>query len=370
MNRILRVVALGAVAALLVAACSSRPVSSPPVSEPPTVSGNSRSVHGNPVNPSADNGQNNGQDGATPEGNTTESKPIDLAKVKPNELGEIMILMYHGISGKEERWARQYENFRKDLETLYSQGYRLVKLTDVLEKNIKVPAGFTPVVLTFDDGQENNFRYIVEDGKLEIDPTSAVGIILDFAKEYLDMGTAATFFVNMSGLPFGQKEHWKDKLRFLVENGMEIGNHTFDHANLGKISSEEVKRQVALQQEGVLEAVPGYQQRSFALPFGIWPKDRDLVKKGDYLGTSYDYKAVLLVGSEPIPSPFDVKFDPYALPRVQAIQSELDRVLGRFQKYPEQRYISDGDPDTITFPTSLSATLNKAAVGSRTTRTY
>ncbi|MCL5046053.1 MAG: hypothetical protein M1598_04585 [Actinobacteria bacterium] len=127
---------------------------------------------------------------------------------------------------------------------------------------------------------------------------------------------------------------------------------------------------MGLQQKGVEEAVPGYKENSFALPFGIWPKDHETVKKGEYQGASYDIKGVLLVGSEPIPSPADVKYDPYALQRVQAIQSELDRVLGRFQRHPEQRYVSDGDPNTITFPGSLSARLNKAAVGNKTVRAY
>ena len=370
MKRTLRIAALIVLLALLATACSPKPSSNPPAGGPPTSgegsgNGNSSAPPGTGIQTGT-----GGQTGTKTGGGAGEPKPIDLTKVKPNELGEIVILEYHGISSKEERWARQYENFRKDLESLYNQGYRLVKLTDVLENNIKVPAGFTPVVLTFDDGQENNFRYLVKDGKREIDRTSAVGIILDFAEAHPDMGTAATFYVNMSGSPFGQRDSWKDKLRFLVDNGMEIGNHTYDHVNLSQMTPEEIRKQMGLQQKGVDEAVPGYKENSFALPFGIWPKDREMAKRGEYQGTNYDIKGVLLVGSEPIPSPVDVKYDPYALQRVQAIQSELDRVFGRFQKHPEQRYISDGDPNTITFPSSLSARLNKAAVGNKTVRMY
>ena len=54
-----------------------------------------------------------------------------------------MVLEWHVIGEKEGRWARTYENFRKDLETLYERGYRLVSLRDVLNNNISTEAGFT-----------------------------------------------------------------------------------------------------------------------------------------------------------------------------------------------------------------------------------
>ena len=48
----------------------------------------------------------------------------------PNELGRVMVLEYHKIDYPEERWTRTPENFRRDLETLYSRGYRLQSLKD------------------------------------------------------------------------------------------------------------------------------------------------------------------------------------------------------------------------------------------------
>ena len=87
------------------------------------------------------------------------------ALVKANEAGQIMILEWHTIGEQEGRWARTYTNFRKDLEVLYEKGYRLVSLRDVVTNNIQIEAGYTPVVLTFDDGTEGHFRYIEQDGK-------------------------------------------------------------------------------------------------------------------------------------------------------------------------------------------------------------
>src|SRR5439155_379078 len=53
-------------------------------------------------------------------------------ELAPNELGRVMILEYHKIDYPEERWTRTPENFRRDLETLYAKGYRLINLGDLL----------------------------------------------------------------------------------------------------------------------------------------------------------------------------------------------------------------------------------------------
>ncbi|MCL4425024.1 MAG: polysaccharide deacetylase family protein, partial [Firmicutes bacterium] len=156
-------------------------------------------------------------------------------RLQPNELGKVMILEYHLIGDKEDRWERQYDNFRKDLERLYREGYRLISLVDYLRNSIRVPEGYTPVVLTFDDGSRGQFNYLEKDGQKVIDPRSAVGIILDFAREHPDFGTAATFYTLYP--PFGQARYWQEKVRFLVEHGMDIGNHTANHVNLAKLSA-------------------------------------------------------------------------------------------------------------------------------------
>jgi len=72
-------------------------------------------------------------------------------QLPPNELGRVMILEYHKIDYPEARWTRTPENFRRDLATLYAKGYRLIALGDLLDGRIVLPAGTTPIVLTFDD---------------------------------------------------------------------------------------------------------------------------------------------------------------------------------------------------------------------------
>ena len=119
--------------------------------------------------------------------------PVDLKALKVNELGKIMILMYHDIGEPEDIWVRTPENFRKDLQTLYDKGYRAISMKDYIEGNIDTPPGTTPVVITFDDGTKGQFNILDEDGEFVINPDSAVGILEEFNKEHPDFGLKATF---------------------------------------------------------------------------------------------------------------------------------------------------------------------------------
>ena len=76
------------------------------------------------------------------------------------------------------------ESFKADLEDVYKRGYRPITIAQILDKDFSdVPAGMSPVVFVFDDASPSQFRYVQgADGKLTIDPTSGVGIWLDFAK--------------------------------------------------------------------------------------------------------------------------------------------------------------------------------------------
>ena len=272
----------------------------------------------------------------------------------PNELGRVMVLEYHRIAHPEERWTRTPENFRRDLETLYARGYRLQTLTDLLDGRVTVPAGTTPVVLTFDDSSPGQFRYLERDGQLEIDPKSAVGILEAFVAERPDFGRAATFYVlpgaSRPNRLFDQPEHAGRKLRFLVERGYEIGNHTLWHANLGKYPERVVREQLAEAQVWVQRHVPGYQFRTLALPHGVYPKDLAWAISGEAKGTSYRHDAILMVAGGAAPSPYARAFDPHRLPRIQAVERDLAHWLQHFDRNPQDRFISDGNPTTLTIP--------------------
>ena len=272
----------------------------------------------------------------------------------PNELGRVMILEYHKIDYPEERWTRTPENFRRDLETLYAKGYRLINLGDLLDRKIQTPAGTTPVVLTFDDSSPGQFRYIEANGSVQIDPKSAVGVLEAFIAEKPDFGRGGTFYVlpgaSKPNRLFNQPEYEGKKLQYLASHGYEIGNHTLWHANLGKYPEATVRAQVAEAQVWIQRHVPDYKTRTLALPHGVYPPDVSWVLHGSAKGTTYNHDAVLMVAGGPAPSPFSRAFDPVRLPRIQAVERDLAYWLNYFDKNPHERFVSDGDANSVTVP--------------------
>jgi peptidoglycan/xylan/chitin deacetylase (PgdA/CDA1 family) len=274
--------------------------------------------------------------------------------LQPNELGRVMILEYHKVDQPEERWTRTPANFRGDLERLWERGYRLVALNDLLDGRIATSRGTTPVVLTFDDSSPGQFKLIERNGSWVPDPDCAVGILEAFERQHPEFGRAATFFVLPGADPpnrlFNQKDLAGRKLQYLAAHGYEIGNHTLWHANLAKYPVRVVRQQLATAQEWVQRHVPGYHIRTLALPMGAYPKDIRWAIEGAEGQVAYRHDAVLMVAGGAAPSPHTRVFDPYHLPRIQALQSELAHWLGYFERNPQERYVSDGDASVITVP--------------------
>ena len=286
----------------------------------------------------------------------TKDPIVALQEVRANELGWVLVLEYHMIEEPEDRWSRTPDNFRADVERLITEGYYPINVIDLAMKRIEVPAGKTPVVLTFDDSPSGQFRYL-EDGTL--DPNSAVGILLDAAQRHPDSWRPrASFFILLDvDVPdrviFGQPEWAEQKLQDLVNWGMEVGSHTISHFPLSEGTPDEIQWQLGVSEMRIEEMVPGYEVRSLSIPLGLYPEDMDLLVSGEWEGNAYDFQAAVDVAGGPSPSPFSVNFDPYRIRRNQAIQEELDTWLGFFQDHPELRYISDGDPGTIAIPDPL-----------------
>ncbi len=274
--------------------------------------------------------------------------------LQPNELGRVMILEYHKVDQPEERWTRTPANFRGDLDRLWERGYRLVALNDLLDGRIAIPRGTTPVVLTFDDSSPGQFRLIERNGGWVPDPDCAVGILEAFERQHPEFGRAATFYVLPGADPpnrlFDQKDLAGRKLQYLAAQGYEIGNHTLWHANLAKYPERVVHRQLATAQEWIQRHVPGYRIRTLALPMGAYPQDLRWAIEGAEGQVAYRHDGILGVAGGAAPSPHARGFDPYHLPRIQALESELAHWLGYFERNPQERYVSDGDASMITVP--------------------
>ena len=283
--------------------------------------------------------------------------PSRAQAVRANELGVVPVIMYHQIREDGGDYDLTAAEFRAELGRLHRAGYRPVRAIDLVTGRLNVPAGKSPVVLTFDDSTKEQFSY-GSDGKIA--PGTALGIMQDFARTHPDFRPVGTFYVNRE--PFAGVAEGPEMLRYLAENGFELGNHTHDHIPFTDMPRERVQRALVLGKQLIVRAVPGTPVRTLALPLGVMPEPASVARRGSWGGDSYSHAGVFLVGAEPAPSPFSKLFRPGAIPRIRTAPEATAEYGSAFwldflRKHPERRYVSDGDPDRISFPASRSGEL-------------
>ena len=294
---------------------------------------------------------------------------------KINEMGKVPIMMYHSIVDTTENeytggnvdkngYNRTAKAFREDLEFYYKSGYRMIRLEDYINGIIDVPEGYSPIILTFDDGNEDNAKVVDRDsnGELIFDSNSAIGILEEFKKKYPDYGVTATFFV-MQNI-FNQSKYDRDIVNWMVNNGYDIGNHTISHPDFTKISEETSIKQVGSMYKILDNYLGDKYVKIVALPFGSpYKKDHANYKHilgGTYEGYEYQTEAALRVGWEPEVSPFNKNFDKTFLKRCRAYDNDGNEfdIEAVFKSLEKNRYISDGNKDRIVIPKSEEAKLN------------
>ena len=307
---------------------------------------------------------------------------IDKEKLKNDgidELGTVPIMMYHGIKNlknsdtsytggnvDKDGYTRTVEAFRNDLEFYYQKGYRMIKLSDYINGIIDVEYGKSPIILTFDDGNDNNIKVtgLDSDGNIIIDKDSAVGVLEEFKKKYPDYNVTAIFFVN-NGI-FNQPEYNEKILKWLVDNGYEVGNHTKYHDNLSKTTTSETQEVIGYMYQRLEDLMGDNYQKIVALPFGSpylkTHQNYPYVLKGEYNGKTYETEAALRVGWEPEVSPFNKDFDKTFLKRCRAydnngVDFDIEMV---FRILDKKRYISDGNIKTVVTSKDRSDIINSS----------
>jgi hypothetical protein len=270
-----------------------------------------------------------------------------------NHMGKIPVLEYHVIGGTQNAlYTRTAASFKADLDDVYRRGYRPITIAQMLDKNFAdVPDGMSPVVFVFDDASPSQFSYIEgANGQLTIDPNSAIGIWEDFMKSHAGWKNRGTFCMlngASAGHNFfgdnpkygGQKKEWRfQKVKWLADQGFELCDHTVWHMKLSQYPDDKVQQQIAANMVAIDSAVPGYKVRTLALPYGLWPKNRQLAWQGTWTDPKtgqahpYHFDAVLEVAGGPTISPYDPKFDPHHITRVQAVANDIHTVLDGLDK--------------------------------------
>lgn len=298
--------------------------------------------------------------------------PAALADLRADEVGKIPILMYHAIGAKTIYRGQRYDRdglnispatFRKQLDAMYAAHWYPVNMRDVLTAHLDVPAGKTPVVLTFDDARGTQFHYL-KNGT--IDPDCAVGIMEAFHKKHPDWPERASFYVlpqsAWNPVPFWQPGKERKKLSYLVSHGYEIANHTTTHHLMTHMTAKTLMWEMAECDKYVKVHAPGATMDTMALPGGAAPKDHSLWKDimdGQFNGSKYHERCILMAWGGPADSWADKKFNAERVKRIGALPGYIERWMSKMRRGGSVRaYVSDGDPNTIAVPQSQKKNVN------------
>lgn len=312
---------------------------------------------------------------ATPQtGPATALTDQQLAELAVNEVGRVLVSEWHTIGADSDGdYRNTLATFREQLQYLYDRDLRPVTTAEYANGSFPIPAGTSPVILTFDDSSPNHFQW-AEDG-VTPEPDSVVGILEEFAASHDDWRATAMFAYNWP--PFGDSDmaDVQAKLQYLVDNGFELSNHTVTHANLSDLDDAGVQQEIGANVSNLLEVIPEAQVTTLTLPFGVHPNNESLMLDGTAPdGTSYHNDLVFEVGWMPDNSPHHVDYDPASIMRVPGhgpwAADDLDwwDWVDWLDAEPHRKFISDGDPTTVTYPADFESVA--AIAEDVSTRTY
>ncbi len=299
-----------------------------------------------------------------------EDKPVVIEYVSrstftgavPNEMNDIIIAMYHGVTSSvknSDTVHRSIAGFKQDLQLLYDNGYRAITMEDLMTNNISVPAGYTPIVLTFDDGLSSQLSMEYDsNGVLVPKKDTAVAIINEFNETHPGFGTHAMFYVYTSQRPFKGAGTYADCAEYLLANGYEVGAHTYSHPKLSNLTAEGIQMELGYNAAGVAKYVDdfySYDVKYLAYPYGVTPSDeerRQYLLQGSYQGFNYNFHSAVLAAPnlETSTLMYSNSFDPLRVGRYRGTNNatlDLNWKIDR-DATKGNSFISDGDPNTIT----------------------
>lgn len=299
---------------------------------------------------------------------------VDAAAVRANELGRIPVVMYHDVNdkvGKNTKMNRTKASFEKDLQLLHDKGFYPVTLRSVVDGTMDVPAGKSPVVITFDDARESQFRLVEASESYSVDTESAYGMIEKFCKANPDWKPVATFFVlpksEKTLEPFGQVGLGGDKIKYLMSKGCEIGNHSLRHKSFGRMTAKQLQDELSGAQKAVQAYASDVQITSLANPYGVYPRNKadwKFLAKGTGVGGSYTHTAVCQAAWRPTVSPAAKGFNPVRIERItpEDLKFGLAYWVGELTSGRMTRFVSDGDASVVSYPSSEASSADKAAI--------
>ncbi|MCL5779504.1 MAG: polysaccharide deacetylase family protein [Firmicutes bacterium] len=195
------------------------------------------------------------------------------------KLQGIPILMYHKVNPDPSTGGLGLrvppDKFEWQMKYLRKNGYETVSLEDVVdhfEKGKHLPD--KPIVITFDDGYKDNYRFAYPIMK----KYGYTGTIFVVSKA---IGNTNFFDVEKKLQPENKIMDWHE-IRELAEAGFTIGAHTVDHPHLAEVPPEVARHQIE-ESKRALEHGLKKPVEFFAYPYGSYNDTvADLVKQAGY----------------------------------------------------------------------------------------
>lgn len=176
---------------------------------------------------------------------------------------KLRVLMYHKLStSNSDRLTVQTDVFEKQLLYLKKHYYNPISLSQLIDyKSSNVGLPKRPVLITFDDGYENNYVYLYP-----------------LLKKY---GLKATIFLPVGFI--GKSNCWDegsevimcyDRLKEMNPEFIEYGLHSFGHINYSKITEDMLIQDIVDSKQKLLDnAIPFVP--AIAYPYGAYPREKN-----------------------------------------------------------------------------------------------
>lgn len=192
----------------------------------------------------------------------------------------VPIMIYHSVrphaqeSVMQDAYDITPELLESEILYLKTHGYSTITFRDLytaLSGSSTLPE--KPVILSFDDGWENQYRYA-----------------FPLLKKH---GVVGTFYVYTN--PIGRNPHWMTWSQVIEMNkaGMEIGGHSRTHPYLTKIVDNKLLDKEIREPKEIIEQRLGHKIDTFAYPFGFYnARVVAAVERAGYLTARNVFKGV------------------------------------------------------------------------------
>ncbi|WMM26342.1 polysaccharide deacetylase family protein [Tissierella sp. MB52-C2] len=173
--------------------------------------------------------------------------------------------MYHSVGYADNNGLiMNPEEFRKQIQYIKENNYTVLTLNELYEifnKNLPIPE--KSVVITFDDGYADNYKY-------------AYPILKEF-------GIKATIFVITDTIDEDNNYLNSQQIKELQNNGIDIQDHTCQHIELDKLTYEKQLETINKSKE-YLEKLLNKKVNYISYPYGKYNEDTiKAVKDAGYL---------------------------------------------------------------------------------------